>query len=141
MPPFEASSRKALRLIGGHTSAPVLELRTSGEGKAKWKRRGRTVIYGGNRESDNCRKLKEFSFAWPRSFTPAVSCDILQKKHTELHHSSDSRESEVEGGKRCKQKIRNSGLASRKWMGVTAAMVPLGGLTVCGHAWEELERL
>lgn len=82
MPPFEASSRKALRLIGGHTSAPVLELRTSGEGKAKWKHRGRTVIYGGNRESDNCRKLKEFSFVWPRSFTRAISCDILQKKST-----------------------------------------------------------
>lgn len=83
MPTFEASRRKALRLVGGHTSAPVLELRTQGEGKAKWKCRGRTMTYGGNRESDNCHKLKEFSFAWPRSFTRAVPLDILQK-HTAL---------------------------------------------------------
>lgn len=64
MSPSGASRRKVLRLMGGPTSAPVWELRTQGEGKAKWKCRGRTVTYGGNRESDNCHKLKEFSFAW-----------------------------------------------------------------------------
>lgn len=55
------------------------------------------MTYGGNRESDNYHKLKGFSFAWPRSFTRAVS-RVLQK-HTVLHNSSDSRESEVEGGR------------------------------------------
>lgn len=85
--------------------------------------------------------LRNFHLLGPVPLLGQSPVIYYKKKHTELHHSSDSRESEVEGGKRCKQKIRNSGLASRKWMGVTAAMVPLGGLTVCGHAWEEFEKL
>jgi hypothetical protein len=31
------------------------------------------MTYGGNRESDDCHKPKELSFAWPGSFTQAVS--------------------------------------------------------------------
>lgn len=56
------------------------------------------MTYGGNRESDNYHKLRGFSFAWPRSFPRAVSRDILHT-HTALHNSSDSRESEVAGGR------------------------------------------
>lgn len=54
--------------------------------------------YGGNRESDNCHKLKEFSFTWPRPMVQAVSHDI-QQKHTVLHGSGDSSEAEETGGR------------------------------------------
>lgn len=53
--------------------------------------------YGGNRESDSCRKLKEFSFTWPRSIIQAVSHDIRPER-TVLHSCSDGSEAdEMEG--------------------------------------------
>lgn len=108
MPTCETPRRKALRLTGGHTSAPVLKLRTQGEGRTEWKCRGRTMTYGGNRESDDCHKPKELSFAWPDSFTRVVFHEILQK-HTALHNSSDSRESEVEGGRGVNRRLGTPG--------------------------------
>lgn len=65
--------------------------------------------YGGNRESDNCHKLKEFSFTWLRSIIPAVSHDI-QQKHTVLHSSSGSSEAEETGGRGINERPAGNGL-------------------------------